>query len=62
MGSGLTFHMNNGVSPEWYLLKPKTIVIPALSRDPVEAESSQLSGSRVKPGMTNLLFLLQLSA
>ncbi len=28
-----------GVTEQWHLLKPKTIVIPTLSRDPVEAES-----------------------
>jgi hypothetical protein len=27
------------VRPEWHLVKPKTMVIPALSRDPVEGES-----------------------
>jgi hypothetical protein len=27
------------VRPQWHLVKPKTMVIPALSRDPVEGES-----------------------
>ena len=33
-----------GVAEQWHLLKPKTIVIPTLSRDPVEAESPLSAG------------------
>ncbi len=44
-----------GVRLEWHLLKPKIIVIPASEPGSRVAERSQISGSRVKPGMTVLL-------
>jgi len=56
-----------GVRSQWHLLKPETIVIPGSTRDPVEADTRQLLGSRVEPirrtaGVTNLLVLLGISA
>ena len=48
----------NVVSPEWHLLKPVSIVIPALSRyvgprDPVAAENLELTGFPSMPETSN---------
>ncbi len=47
---------------QWHLLKPKTIVIPALSRDPVGAGRREMTGFPLIPEMSKPLVLLEISA
>jgi hypothetical protein len=39
----------NRVREQWHLLKPGSIVIPALSRDPLEVERRELTGFSFMP-------------
>jgi hypothetical protein len=58
----LTGIWNIGDRPEWHLLKTKTAVVPALSRDPEKAEVRKPTEFPSRPEASKPLVLRDISA